>query len=213
MKSWLTQTADVWRLLRQLRPYLGAGRGLLFAALASSLVMVLFEGVGVGLLVPLLSLLLGGPNAVPMRPLQWLERELPGHSPAFYVGVCCAAIVAAIAAKNVASYVAQLFAARLKQRVAIGLRQALFNRLQRAALDVFDQRPGGGIANMFLVETYRTTVAIDASVGLVQRLSIALFYVIALFYISWPLTSLVVALALAVGGTLGFLYRRLGHAG
>jgi subfamily B ATP-binding cassette protein MsbA len=213
MKSWLNQTADVWRLLKQLRPYVGAGRGLLFAALASSLVMVLFEGVGVGLLVPLLSLLLGGSNAVPMRPLQWLERQLPNHSPAFYVGVCCVAIVAAIGAKNVASYVAQLFAARLKQRVSIGLRQALFNRLQRAALDVFDQRPGGEIANMFLVETYRTTVAIDASVGLVQRLSIALFYVVALFYISWPLTTLVVGLALAVGGTLGFVYRRLGHAG
>ena len=128
MRSWLNQTAEVWRLLRQLRPYLGAGRGLLFAALASSLVMVLFEGVGVGLLVPLLSLLLGGSHAVPMRPLQWLERELPNHSPAFYVGGCCVAIVAAIAAKNVASYVAQLFAARLKQRVSIGLRQALFRR-------------------------------------------------------------------------------------
>jgi subfamily B ATP-binding cassette protein MsbA len=213
VRSWLIQTAEVWRLLKQLRPYLGAGRGLLFAALASSLVMVLFEGVGVGLLVPLLSLLLGGSNAAPMRPLQWLERELPNHSPAFYVGVCCVAIVAAIAAKNVASYVAQLFAARLKQRVSIGLRQALFSRLQQAALDVFDQRPGGEIANMFLVETYRTTVAIDASVGLVQRLSIALFYVVALFYISWPLTTLVVGLGLAVGSTLGFLYRRLGHAG
>ena len=31
MRSWLKQTADVWRLLKQLRPYLGAGRGLLFA--------------------------------------------------------------------------------------------------------------------------------------------------------------------------------------
>jgi ATP-binding cassette, subfamily B, bacterial MsbA len=213
VRSWLNQTAEVWRLLKRLRPYLGAGRGLLFAALASSLVMVLFEGVGVGLLVPLLSLLLGGSNAVPMRPLQWLEREVPNHSPAFYVGVCCIAIVAAIGAKNVASYVAQLFAARLKHRVSIGLRQALFNRLQQAALDVFDQRPGGEIANMFLVETYRTTVAIDASVGLVQRLSIALFYVFALFYISWPLTTLVVGLGLAVGSTLGFVYRRLGHAG
>ena len=51
MRSWLTQSADVWRLLRQLRPYLGAGRGLLAATLISSLVMVIFEGVGVSLLV------------------------------------------------------------------------------------------------------------------------------------------------------------------
>ena len=40
----------------------------------------------------------------------------------------------------------------------------------------------------------------------------ALFYVAALFYISWPLTTLVVGLGLAIGGTLAFVYRRLGHA-
>ena len=76
MKSWLMQSADVWRLLKQLRPYLGAGRVLLTATLVSSLVMVLFEGVGVGLLVPLMSLLLGGTNATPMRPIQWLQETL-----------------------------------------------------------------------------------------------------------------------------------------
>src|SRR6478672_6224619 len=108
MRSWLAQSADVWRLLRQLRPYLGAQRAVLAATLVSSIVMVVFEGVGVSLLVPLLSLLLGGSNAVPMRPLQWLQGLFPNHSPAFYVGVCCVAIVAAIGAKNVSGYVAQM---------------------------------------------------------------------------------------------------------
>jgi ATP-binding cassette, subfamily B, bacterial MsbA len=213
MKSWLLQTADVWRLLKQLRPYLGTGRVLLTATLVSSVVMVLFEGIGVGLLVPLMSLLLGGTNATPMRPIQWLQTEFPHHSPAFYVGVCCVAIVLAIGLKNFAAYIAQMFAARLKRRVATSLRGALFIRLQGADLDLFDQRPAGEIANIFLVETYRTTVAIEAAVGFAQRASIALFYVGALFYISWPLTSIVVVLGLALGGALGAVYRRLGHAG
>ena len=213
MKSWWLQSADVWRLLKQLRPYLGAGRGLLVATLVSSFVMVLFEGVGVGLLVPLLSLLLGGEKAVPMRPLQWLQTEFPHHSPAFYVGVCCVAIILAIGAKNIAAYIAQLFATHLRRRVATSLRAALFERLQRADLDLFDQRPGGEIANIFLVETYRTTIAIEAVVSFVQRVGIAVFYVAALFYLSWPLTSLVVALGVGLGAALGFLYRRLGRAG
>ena len=213
MKSWLLQSADVWRLLKQLRPYLGAGRGLLGATLATSLVMVVFEGVGVGLLVPLLSLLLGGTNAVPMRPIQWLQTAFPNHSPAFYVGATCVAIILAIGAKNVASYAAQLFAARLKRRVATSLRAALFNRLQRANLDMFDQRPGGEIANIFLVESYRTTVAIEAAVSFAQRAGIALFYVATLFYISWPLTTMVVVLGAALGGALGTVYRRLSQAG
>ena len=90
-------------VVSRLRPFLRGERARLLAVLASSIFVIVFEGVGVGLLVPLLSLLLGGEKATPMRPLQWLERQLPGHSPAFYVAVVCSAIVVAIAAKNVAA--------------------------------------------------------------------------------------------------------------
>jgi subfamily B ATP-binding cassette protein MsbA len=213
MNSWLKQSADVWRLLKRLSPYLGAGRVLMIATLASSLIMVIFEGVGVGLLVPLLSLLLGGANAVPMRPVQWLQAEFPNHSPAFYVVICCIAIIAAIGAKNIAAYVALLFATRLKRRIATSLRAELFERLQRANLNLFDQRPTGEISNIFLVETHRTALAIEAAVGFVQRAGIALFYVAALFYISWPLTVLVVLLGLGLAAALGKVYRSLTMAG
>src|SRR5204863_6577359 len=67
--------------------------------------------------------------------------------------------------------------------------------------------------NVFLVETYRTTAAIESSVSFIQRGGITLFYVAALFYLSWPLTMLVVVLGFGLGGTLGFIYRRLGRAG
>ncbi len=157
--------------------------------------MMLFEGFGVGLLVPLLNLLLGGERATPMRPLQWLERTLPGHSPAFYIGAIAVAIVLSVALKNVAFYTSLVLAARLKRRIAVKLRDDLFRRLHRADLDLFDRLPGGDLANVFLVETYRTTVAIDAMLALIQRTSIAFFYVAALFFLSWPLTTLVVVLA------------------
>jgi subfamily B ATP-binding cassette protein MsbA len=185
----------------------------LAAVLASSLFVMVFEGVGVGLLVPLLSLLLGGENATPMRPLQWLEGELPGHSPAFYVAVICSAIVVAIAAKNVAAYVSQVLAADLKKRISVTLRETLFRRLHSADLDLFDRSPGGEIANVFLVETYRVTLAIDVLVSTQQRGAIGLFYLGALFYISWPLTLLVLALAGAIGSALAFVYRRITSAG
>ena len=200
-------------VVRRLRPYLEAERTRLAAVLASSLFVMVFEGAGVGLLVPLLSLLLGGENATPMRPLQWLEHQLPGHSPAFYVVVICAAIVVAIAAKNVAAYVSQVLAADLKKRIAITLRDALFRRLHTADLDLFDRSPGGEIANVFLVETYRVTLAIDVLVATLQRSSIGLFYLCALCYISWELTLVVVALAGAIGSVLAFVYRRITTAG
>ena len=156
--------------------------------------MVVFEGVGVGLLVPLLSLLLGGTNAVPMRPIQWLQSAFPNHSPAFLRRRSAAWRSSWRSARRTSPPTSPLlFSARLKRRVATSLRGALFASLQRANLDIFDQRPGGEFANIFLVETYRTTVAIEAAVGFAQRAGIALFYVGALFYISWQLTWLVVA--------------------
>ena len=174
---------------------------------------MLFEGFGVGLLVPLLNLLLGGDRATPMRPLQWLERTLPGHSPAFYIGAIAVAIILSVALKNAAFYTSLVLAARLKRRIAVRLRDDLFRRLHRADLDLFDRLPGGDLANVFLVETYRTTVAIDAMLALIQRTSIAFFYVAALFFLSWSLTSLVVLLAVALGGALSFVYGRLKSVG
>jgi subfamily B ATP-binding cassette protein MsbA len=200
-------------VVRRLRPFLGAERVRLAAVLASSLFVMVFEGAGVGLLVPLLSLLLAGENATPMRPLQWLEHQLPGHSAAFYVVVVCGAIVVAIAAKNAAAYISQVLAADLKRRIAITLRDALFRRLHNADLDLFDRSPGGEISNVFLVETYRVTLAIDVLVSTLQRSSIGLFYLSALFYISWELTVLVLALAGAIGSVLTFVYRRITSAG
>ena len=213
MRAWIHRLTVLGHLARTLRPHVAGSHLLLAAVIAGSLVMVLFEGVGVGLLVPLLSLLLGGENATPMRPIQWLEQQLPGRSPAAYVAVACVAILAAIAAKNAAGYAAHVLAARLKRNISINLRDALFRQLHRADLDVFDTSPAGELANVFLVETFRTTMATDAMVGLLQRSSIAAFYVLALFYLSWPLTLLVVGLAVALGSALAFVYGRLSHAG
>jgi subfamily B ATP-binding cassette protein MsbA len=213
MNSWLKQLAELRSILRFLRPYLMRQPMMLAAVLVSTLFVMVFEGFGVGLLVPLLNLLLSGENATPMRPLQWLEQALPGHSPSFYIGAIAATIVISIALKNLALYTSLNLTARLKRRVAVALRDDLFRRLHGANLDLFDRMPGGDLANVFLVETYRTTVAVDAMLGLLQRTSIAVFYVGALFFFSWMLTTLVVALAIGIGSALAFVYARLKVAG
>jgi subfamily B ATP-binding cassette protein MsbA len=213
VKAWLQQLAELRKILGFLRPYLLRQPLLLAAVLVSALFVMLFEGFGVGLLVPLLNLLLGGERATPMRPLQLLERTIPGHSPAFYIAAIALAIVAAVALKNVAFYTSLVLAARLKRRIAVSLRDDLFRRLHRADLDLFDRLPGGDLANVFLVETYRTTVAIDAMLALIQRTSIAAFYIAALFFLSWPLTTLVLVLAVALGSALSFIYGRLKSVG
>jgi subfamily B ATP-binding cassette protein MsbA len=213
LKNWVRQLAELANILKYLRPYVAERPGLFAAVVGSSLAVVLCEGVGVGLLVPLLNLLLGGEGAASVRPLEWLERTVPGRSPAFYVIVVCTSIILAIAAKNAAFYASQILAASLKRLISVSLRDTLFARLQRADLDVFDRTPGGELSNVFMLETYRATTAVDVLVGMLQRSSIALFYVAALVYLSWPLTILVLALSVALGVTLSFVYRRLTRAG
>jgi subfamily B ATP-binding cassette protein MsbA len=213
VKAWVQQIAELGNILRFLRPYLIERRMMLAAVLTSALFVMLFEGFGVGLLVPLLNLLLGGERATPMRPLQWLEATLPGHSAAFYIGTIAVGIVAAVGLKNLAFYSSLVLNARLRRHVAVSLRDNLFRRLHVADLDLFDRMPGGDLANVFLVESYRTTLAVDAMLALVQRTSIAFFYTAALFFLSWPLTTLVVGLAVFLGAALSFIYGRLKRVG
>jgi hypothetical protein len=138
VKAWIQQLAELRNILAFLRPYLVRQPLLLTAVLVSALFVMLFEGFGVGLLVPLLNLLLGGERATPMRPIQWLERALPDHSPAFYIGAIAVAIVLAVALKNAAFYTSLVLAARLKRRIAVGLR-ATSSAAPPADLDLFDR--------------------------------------------------------------------------
>jgi ATP-binding cassette, subfamily B, bacterial MsbA len=209
MKYWFNQLLEIgqcaWRLRRHLRP----GRGLVLGVLISLMVMAALEGFGVSMLVPLLSLLLGGESTTPTRPLVWLRQWLPGHDAAYYAAAFSLFIVCLIALKNAVLYGSQVLAARLKRRVSVNLRDALFEKLHRADLSVFERTTAGQLASLFLTDTVRSTGAIDSLLLLGQRASIGLFYVVALFIISWPLTLLTIFLAATIGASIAFLYRKL----
>jgi len=204
---------DLAECLGRLRPHLRGGRWLLAAVLGSSLLMTLFEGVGVGLLVPLLSLLMEGEKSKPMRPIQWLEGAFPGQSSTFYVVAFAVFIVGAIWLKNLAVLGGARLSARFKRRVEGNLREALFNRLHAAELQIFEQRTSGELSNIFFEETSRANNAFDCVIALVQRGSMGVIYLAALFYISWSLTLFVTLLAIVIGGSLSVLFGRLYRLG
>ena len=212
MKS-LRRLRDMIECLARLRPHLRGGRWLLLAVLGSSLLMTLFEGVGVGLLVPLLSLLMGGESSTPMRPIQLLQKLFPGHSSTFYVLGFALFIVSAIWLKNLASVGGARLSARFKRRVEGNLREALFTRLHAAELQVFEQRTSGELVNIFFNETGTANSAFDAVLGLIQRGSMALLYAAALCYVSWSLTLFVVVLAVVIGFSVSRLFNRLHSLG
>src|SRR5436305_8339878 len=100
MRPWWKDLRMLAACIVRLRPHFRGGRWLVISVASSALVAGALEGLAVGLLVPLLSLVLGGEGATPMRPIQWMQLALAGHGPAFYVMAFCALTFGAVAGKN-----------------------------------------------------------------------------------------------------------------
>lgn len=213
MRTAIKSTIEVLQILWRLRPQLRGGRHLILAVVIAAFLATMLESIGVGLLVPLLSLLLGGEGVAPMRPISILQSWLPGQSTSFYVGAFCVLVLLAIVGKNVVLYISQMLGARLKRRISINLRDALFNKLQNAPLSLFEQRTAGEIVDVCFNETGRTNLAVDYLLLIGQRGSIAMLYLGMLFYISWPLTLMTLALGVLMGFSIGFLQRLLAQRG
>jgi subfamily B ATP-binding cassette protein MsbA len=213
MRTAFKSTLEVIRLLWRLRPHLRGGRHLIIAVVGAAFLATMLESVGVGLLVPLLSLLLEGEGVAPMRPILMVQGWLPGYSTSFYVGAFCVLVLLSILGKNVVLFISQTLAARLKKRTSVNLRDALFSKLQNAPLSLFEHRTAGELTNVCFNETGRTNCAIDYLLLIGQRLSMAVLYLAMLFFISWPLTLLTLCLGALIGQSVGFLQRRLGQRG
>ncbi|HEY1173911.1 MAG TPA: ABC transporter ATP-binding protein [Verrucomicrobiae bacterium] len=213
MRTALKSTAEVIRILWRLRPYLRGGRHLILAVVIAAFLATMLESIGVGLLVPLLSLLLEGEGAAPMRPILVMQDWIPGKSTSFYVGGFCLLVLTAIIGKNVVLYLSQVLAARLKKRTSVNLRDALFRKLQSAPLSLFEQRTSGELTNICYNETGRANCAIDYLLLGGQRVSMALLYMAMLVYISWPLSILTVCLGFLIGLSVSSMQRKLSQRG
>ena len=213
MKATIRNILELLSCAWRLRPHMRGGRYLIGAVVVTSLLAAVMEGFGVGLLVPLLSLLLGGEGATPMRPIRWMQTALPGHSAAYYIMVFCGLVLGAIITKNAILYLSLFLAARLKRRISVNLRNALYRKVHNAELSLFEQRTAGELTNVCFSEAARTAAIIDLLLLIGQRGSIGFFYLIALLIISWPLTLITVVLAGAIGMIVGGLHRRLSSAG
>jgi subfamily B ATP-binding cassette protein MsbA len=213
MKQWWKNTRDLIACLHRIRPHLRAGRNLVGAVVLSSMGAAALEGVGVGMLVPLLNLLMSEANAKPMRPIAFVQGLLPGHGHSFYIVIFCVLVILAITAKNFALYGSSVLSARLQRRLATNLRESLYRRLLGATMHVFEQRTAGEMANAFGVETYRTLTAFGSLLFMVQRGCMLVCYFGAILVISWQLTLITMLLGLLIGLTVAFLARRLHQHG
>jgi subfamily B ATP-binding cassette protein MsbA len=214
MPASLRQLLELLRNLNQLRPHLRPNRWLVFSAIAAATLSALLEGFGIGLLVPLISLLQGNAETVLKgRFLKWLPELVPNQTSGTYVGIFCGLVLGAIIAKNVVMLGYQRLMARFSRRVSVNLRDSLFHRLIGASLHVFEENRGGEFMHVYANETIKTQAAVEFLLLFIQRSLLGIFYFILLLVLSWEITLALLVLVVCVSSFISLITSRLGRHG
>ena len=206
MKSWIRLLTGLAVDLNRLRPHMRPNRWLVAAVVATSMLAALFEGAGIGLLIPLVALSRMQPAELLAflekgRYLHWLPDLFPHRSAGFYVGVFCVLVLLSIIAKNGVQTISLLLTSKFSRRIAANLREAIFHRMQHASIHIFEERKSGEMGNLFSIETIRTQNAVEYVVLLVQRCLLGLCYIGFIILLSWRLSLGLAVLAVVVGGS------------
>jgi subfamily B ATP-binding cassette protein MsbA len=188
--------------MRALRP---SPRRLAFTTLLLLAVGAL-EGATVGLLVPLLAVLTGTTSAAHLPVLgtflAWLGAD---HS----IGAFALVIAGTVLVKNGLAVLGNHSASVLRSSMLIELRRQLLERIVHAPPAILEKHTSGEIVDVFGAEAYRVNRFLEACLVLLQRIIIALAYLVAMLALSWRLTAAAMVLGFLVATTAQRLGRRV----
>ena len=197
-------------LLRFARPY----RWALPALVALGLVASFAEGLGIGLLIPLVDTLLGNAPSAPAGPfadlMQAIAAHLGEHLRLVVLGI---GILGLISLKVCVQWGYVGLAAWLNGRVTHDLRSALFGQLLRVRYGSIASADQGQLVNVLEAQTYRTSEALMVLSSLIGAGCTVLVFGLLLLLISWPLTLIVVAGVALVSLFVRMMARRARHHG
>lgn len=200
LRSLIHRLHPVWRLAerRRLRAALVILLGLLAAAV---------EGLGIGLIIPLLALVTGSTEAGGSGLASWLRDFGSGYSATARVAVVAAAMFALIALRNLLVFANSALSASVAGQTGHRLRSELVQRLLAADYSfVRDQEPGK-LLNIVSTESWRTVDCVNWTLALIVNASAALILYAFLLALSWQLTAMV-TVVLAVTLLVHGLYTR-----
>jgi subfamily B ATP-binding cassette protein MsbA len=182
-------------LLRQLRQHWVPFTLTVVFALGGAL----FEGAGLGLLIPFIESLTS-PDAEPFRVgIEWVDRYvlMADADTATRLYWVSGLILASIAIRCILNYLSKVASTVLTQNIIADLRRAIIDQVQAVSLRFFSKIKSGDILNTLTTEISRVTNLFNTGHSVLVQGSMALIYGTALFALSWPLA--LVALALCGG--------------
>lgn len=163
---------------------------------ACTLVAALFEGVGLGLLIPFIESLTN-PDVEPWRTgIEFVDTYLLAvdedtETRLYWVS---SLILASIFSRGVLNYFSKLSKRQLTENVTATLRREIIDQVQAVSLRFFSKIRTGEILNTLTTDVGRINGLFGTSHTFLTQGSMALVYAAAVFALSWPLALIALAL-------------------
>lgn len=155
------------------------------------------EGVGIGLLIPLLTTLLGGDSGSATTGFAFLDELVGGYAPRTRLLIICAAIFTLIVLKNAVFAVSRVFVAWIDGRASHEIRRALGHQLLWVGYPFHLQHDAARLVNIVSSEAWRASDAIRALFAMVAGTASVAVFAALLLAVDWRLS-----IAVAVGTLL-----------
>ena len=183
---------SIARRIFRLLPYFGRLRGTWLAVVIATVVGAATEPMIPALLQPLLD-------------RGFAQGQLP-------VWTIPAALLLLFGVRGLAGYLAQVGLARITHDGLMRLRQAMFERVLRAEMEIFANQTSSSLSNTVVYEVQNgAQMLVSAILSLTRNTLTTLALTGYLFYLNWKLTLIVAAMFPAVAWVMRVLSRRLHH--
>ena len=192
----LIKTTRFWQdnsiILREFKHF----RVVAITALTCTLLAAIFEGTTVGLIASFLQVLTT-PDKPPIETgIEWFDTILLATqaSPANRIYRLSALILVAIWLRSLLNYLGLYYSRLSQSNLCDRLRKRLFEQFQRLSLSYYSTSRSGNLINSLTTEINQLRQALDVFYRLITRGSTLLAYVISMFWLSWQLSLVAIAL-------------------
>lgn len=197
--------------IRHLRPLLAPHKAAVAAFLLLGLAAALLEGVGIGLLIPLLQAQTAETASTPL--LEWLDAvtaRLPADNRTLAL---TALILAIIACKALLAYGFTVLVQWIGLRVRLRSREAMFRQLMGLSLAWLERQPGGTLLHTLTAGPRDAAQAVQALLWLLLNVCTIVVFAVLLTSVAWPLTLAALGVLLAVALLVRLATRRVQQLG
>jgi subfamily B ATP-binding cassette protein MsbA len=162
-----------------------------------AMIVGLLEGLGIGLLIPLLSAFTDSTSTPHGGPLGLLARVAEGQARNERLLIISAIILFFVLLKSIFQIAGNIFAAWVDGRIAHAIRNAISERLHQVGYSFFLKEDPARLVNAFSNESWRTSEAVRVLISRIAASGTVTVFGLLLIVASWRLFLLV-----ALGGLI-----------